>query len=426
MSNQQQNRWVNYSIVVGILLLLALLAYLISNQYERVKTTINMGYTAEAIQNPYLAAQQYLQRHEMASDSTVDIATAWDQLQEKDTLLILNRRLIPEPYHDKLLDWVAGGGHLVVTAQNYWSEDYQTSGDLFLDQLGVQMYDVIDEEVDALGQSAGEAIQELMDDAGNEISGAIGEEDSDSEENKTTEAVQCDVYGYSRLTLVNYSDNEPPIQVQFGSYSHLHDASGNAIAANTDYPNQILQYPLGQGMVTTLTNYQMWLNTNIGWYDHAYFLWLLVQDSDKVWFVFDRESDSLFSLIKNHLLEPLVAGLLLLALYLWYRAKRFGPIKPEPELARRSLMEHLLASARFNWRHDQIDSLVRRQREDIQHLFVLRHGNHHNEDTVISTLAKAGNLPPEQVRWALLAETPDKEQEFTQLIRLLQRLRNAV
>ncbi|MDX1693097.1 MAG: DUF4350 domain-containing protein [Ketobacteraceae bacterium] len=423
MANTEQSRWVNYGIVAAILLLLALLLYVVSEQFERVKTTINMGYTLEAMQNRYLAAQKYLERQSIPSDTAVDIATAWEQLQANDALLILNTRLIPEPYHDRLLDWVASGGHLVVTAQNYWSEDSQESGDPFLDRLGIEMYDVITEEAEAIGESTQAAIQQLMEDAESDINEALSET---SGEDKTTEAAQCDVYGYSRLTLMDYRDQKPPIQVQFASYSHLHDASGDAVTPDTYYPNQILQYPVGQGMVTALTSHQMWSNTNIGWYDHAYFLWLLVQNAGKVWFVFDRESDSLLSLMMEHLLEPLVAALLLLALYLWHRAKRFGPVKPEPELARRSLMEHLLASARFNWRHQQIHSLVRRQRDDIKQLFILRHGSHHREEEVITTLAKSSQLSPEQVRWALLAETPDKEQEFTHLIRLLQRLRNAV
>ena len=416
MSSNQQNRWVNYGIVAAILVLLGGLLYLISNQFERVKTTINLGYSLEAMQNRYLAAQKYLERQSIPSDTAVDIATVWDQLQHNDALLILNTRLVPEPYHEKLMDWVADGGHLVVTAQNYWSEDDAASGDSFLDQLGVEMYDVIEKEVDALGQSAGEALQEIM-----------SETESETGEEQITEAAQCDVYGYSRLTLVNYDQQRrPPLQIQFGSFAHLYDASGNALTPDIYYPNQILQYPIGQGMITTLTNHEMWANSNIGWYDHAYFLWLLVQDAEKVWFIFDRDSDSLLSLINKHLLEPFVAGLLLLALWLWYRAKRFGPIRPEPQLARRSLMEHLLASARFNWRHQQIQPMVQKQREDIKQLFMRRHGNHHQEDFIITTLAKSSDLTPEQIRWALLAQVPEREQEFTQLIRLLQRLRNAV
>ena len=151
-----------------------------------------------------------------------------------------------------------------------------------------------------------------------------------------------------------------------------------------------------------------------------------MNNASKVWFVFDRDSDSLFGLILEHLLEPFVAGLLLLALHLWHRAKRFGPLAPAPQLARRSLMEHLEASAHFNWRHQQIQPMVQKQREDIRHRFILRYGSHHQEEFVMNTLAKTSELTPEQVRWALKAEPPEREQEFTQLIRLLQQLRNAV
>ena len=443
MTSNTQNRWVNYGIVAALVLLLVGVVMYISSQFERVKTTFNLGYTAEAIQNPYLAAQQYLQRQSIASDNGVDIASVWDQLQPGEALLLLNPRLIPEPYHLGLMEWVAEGGHLIVTAQNYWSEEYAESGDPFLDQLGVEMYDVIEDEIENVGEYAQQILQDKVaesassdDESPTDIeaessasTGSDGEllnQAGDESESKTTQAAQCDIYGYSRLTLVNYGEQAPPLQVQFGSFAHLYDASAKAITPEIYYPNQMLQYPVGRGMITTLTSHAMWSNENIGWYDHAYFLWLLVNNASKVWFVFDRDSDSLLSLILDHVLEPFAAGLLLLALYLWYRAKRFGPLAPEPQQARRSLMEHLEASARFNWRHRQIQPMVQKQREDIRHRFILRYGSHHQEDFVITTLAKASELTPKQVRWALKAEPPEREQEFTRLIRLLQRLRNAV
>lgn len=426
MSNDHQNRWLNYGIVAVVLLLIGLMFYGISNQFERVNTTINLGYTTKALQNRYLAAQNFLDQQAIDSQTAIDLTEVIDQLQPNDALLLLNSRLIPEAYQDQIMDWVANGGHLLIRAQNLWDEEYQESGDPFLDKLGVRLYDVLEEEVERIGEAAGEKVDELNQQQEITEAETAGETDTVTDEDKSTEAAQCDVYDYSRLTLVDYDNREPPIQVQFASYTHLFDASGNAITPADYYPNQMLQYPVGQGMITAISNYEMWLNHNIGWYDHAYYLWLLVQQADQVWFVFDRDAKSLFTLIIEHLLEPLIAGLLLLALYLWYRAKRFGPIAPAPAPTRRSLKEHLVANARFNWRHQQVQPLIQKQRDEIKQHFIRRHGNHHNQDFIFTTLAKASGLSAEQVRWALTVEPPEKEQEFTQLMRLLQRLRNAV
>lgn len=420
--SSDQNRWVNYSVVVLILALLVAAFYGIRSQFEWVNMTINKGYTPEAARNRYLAAQHYLQQHSLTTKTAIDLTEIWDQLESQDAVLLLNNRVVPEAYHQQLMNWVADGGHLIITAQNLWDEEYQDSGDTLLDNLGVHVHNVIDEHAEEIGQAAAEKVKELAEEAGSDSEATINED----EEEAKTEANQCDAYGYSRLTLVDYSEALPPIQVQFGSYNHLVDAAGSSLAPYEYYPNQMLQYAIGQGKITTITNHSMWHNYNIGWYDHAYFLWLLVENAQNVWFVFDRQSESLLALITQHLLEPLIAGLLLLALYLWYRAKRFGPIAQEPPKGRRSLLEHITANGRFNWRHQQMQPLIQKQRDDIKHRFIRRHGNHHNEDSVITTLAKASELTPDQIRWALTCEAPEREQEFTQLIRLLQRLRNAV
>ncbi len=46
----------------------------------------------------------------------------------------------------------------------------------------------------------------------------------------------------------------------------------------------------------------------------------------------------------------LLAGLLLLTLWLWRVGGRFGPLESEPPHGRRSLREHLEAAGTFLWR----------------------------------------------------------------------------
>lgn len=427
-----QNRWFNYGLVIGIVALIGLAIYGIYSQFEKITTTINAGYSIEAAKNPYLAAQQYLDLHKVNTESAIDLSGTWDQLNEQDAILLLNTRVIPEAYHANLLGWVERGGHLVITAQNFWDEEYQESGDIFLDHLGVRMYSVFeedDEESEAEADSSvitEDEINQAVDEALSEILPESNLSDDESNEENATEGNQCLAYNYNRLSLIDYSDNKPAIQVQFSSYGHLEDNSGNALGRGDYYPNNILQYEIGQGLVTTITANHMWENSNISWYDHAFFLWLLVGDAEKVWFIFDTTSESLFALLTQYLLEPVVAGLLLLACYLWYRAKRFGPIAQAPAQARRSLLEHLQANARFNWRHQQIAPLIQKQRDDIKHYFSLRHGEHQSQQFMVTQLAHASQLSDAQVEWAMTTVTPEREQEFVKLIQLLQRLRNAV
>src|SRR5206468_1847446 len=58
---------------------------------------------------------------------------------------------------------------------------------------------------------------------------------------------------------------------------------------------------------------------------------------------------SLTGFLVQHALPALVAAGLLLALWLWRIAPRFGPVAPDAPPARRRLLDHLRASGRYYW-----------------------------------------------------------------------------
>ena len=72
---------------------------------------------------------------------------------------------------------------------------------------------------------------------------------------------------------------------------------------------------------------------------------------------------SLWGFLKEHAAAVLVAGAVLLAAWLWRIAPRFGPIAPDPEPARRRLLDHLRASGRFQWSAGGAATLAEAARE---------------------------------------------------------------
>jgi hypothetical protein len=72
---------------------------------------------------------------------------------------------------------------------------------------------------------------------------------------------------------------------------------------------------------------------------------------------------SLFQWLKDHALPVMVALLLLTLAWVVRNLPRFGPLVPEPQPRRRSLLEHLEASARLMWQDGGPEHLARRTRE---------------------------------------------------------------
>jgi len=123
---------------------------------------------------------------------------------------------------------------------------------------------------------------------------------------------------------------------------------------STGFCTNLLHFKQGRGAVTILP-LSLFTNTSIGQHDAAELLWTLVQTYQP------QRQGPLILMTRLHLptlwewltgpaFAALIAGLLLLVLWLWRIIPRFGPLAPEPEPHRRQLREHLTAVGRYVWR----------------------------------------------------------------------------
>jgi hypothetical protein len=115
----------------------------------------------------------------------------------------------------------------------------------------------------------------------------------------------------------------------------------------------LLTRPEGRGQITLTPDLSFLYRWNLTEADHAaYFQRLLRFHSNTgtiaVW---SRPVElSLFRWLWDHARLPVVALLVLVAAWIWKGWPRFGPRRPDPPPQRRSLLEHLAASARLMWR----------------------------------------------------------------------------
>jgi hypothetical protein len=126
-----------------------------------------------------------------------------------------------------------------------------------------------------------------------------------------------------------------------------------AVKASLQVGDKLVSFPRGRGRVTVATSLAFARNRLIGEPGNAELLWqvMALTPAKELQVFFHPERLSLTGFLVEHAPLALVAAGLLLALWLWHIAPRFGPIVPDAPPARRRLLDHLRASGRFFWAH---------------------------------------------------------------------------
>ncbi len=283
-------------IVPAIVLLVGGCAIWLLHALEWVPQRVWVGFQGEARRNPWHAAELLLARMGRQVQPVKSVPAL--KALPADGVLLLPRRLgaVSVAEQRTLLEWVARGGHLIVEAEA------PRQPDPILDVLGVTR--------------------------------------------RTLNA-----RGPSRFVEPVLPGAPAPLKVEIGEWRTL-ETKAKALAFKGPQATYLLHLEHGAGRVSAITDLGFAGNLAIRHHDHAEFLWRLVQlkpGAGAVSFFHSPVKLSLVAWLKEHAWAALVAGALLLALWLWRIAPRFGPVAPDPEPARRRLLDHLRASGRFQW-----------------------------------------------------------------------------
>jgi hypothetical protein len=280
------------------------------DNFEQVPVRDWTGYQGEARRNAFLAAERLLVRMGMRVRH-LKTPPELRELPVNGTLILPERRNALAPAErERLLAWVEGGGHLIVEDENHRVPDP------ILDALGVKREPVKNPDKSRV-------IEVRLPHAG--------------------EALKVEMHSLQSLVAP-----QAIFRIQGKSAVHL------------------VHFKHGRGQVTVLNDIAFMRNGPIGRNDHAEFLWQLVrfQPDTPAVFVFDNPQKlSLFAWLRDNVWAPMAAGAVLLALWLWHIAPRFGPMTSDPEPARRRLLDHLRASGRFQWSAGGAATLAEAARE---------------------------------------------------------------
>jgi len=138
------------------------------------------------------------------------------------------------------------------------------------------------------------------------------------------------------------------------------------------------------------------------------------------------DSPAWYSVLWAMFPQSLLAFAVALILLGWAAVRRFGPLLPEPNLLRRSMLEHVEASSRWLWKSDKgREILLDAARATTMKILMRRipqlHGKSEQEKVVL--LAEQTGLLQSDIDVALHNIAASRPQEFTRQIQTLQRLR---
>lgn len=377
------------------LCLLAALAFVLLGQLNPQRRSVDLGPAPEARANPWLAAEQFLRQRDLAVNRTDSLVRFLDDTPAAGHSLMLlgSRRQLTATQSQRLLDWAANGGHLVVVAQANWSVQRQRSDDLLLELLQVRRLP----------------------------SSSLEDEDAPAGQPEDP---------WPELTKLYLENEDDPAYFAFDTRYHLEDAGERAHAwAGSAKATHLLQLAHGDGLVTVLSDAGLWRNEHIGELDHAWLLWYLTQDSE-VTLLQRVEADGLPTLLLRHFPEALLAMALLLLLLLWHFGLRHGPQQADAAPARRQLGEHLHACAEFLCRHQGHATLIAHLQAEIRQRARQRHPGFERLPVTEQwqLLGRFSRLMPSLVRQAMrpLGEQHPDPARFTRQVADLQRLRNTL
>jgi len=362
----------------GGALVVALLVAVVLVFFERVEIEIETGYSGAARTNPLYACQQLLTRLGIPARSV----SGTGQLPPPDHVLVLvaPRQVFGETRAKRLLEWVAAGGHLIVTPRLGTAEGRD---DPLLSPLGLSV------------------------------------EPREGEGDEKTVRVRA------------YPDARAA-EVAVALSQRLEGAADQALfVAGAEDANLLARYGRGEGFVTVLADAAFLGNAEIGERDHARFTWELVCATSRpagVWLVFRDDVPSLGSMLVRRAWMALVSAAALLAAWLWRRGRRFGPLLEAPPSGRRSLAEHIRATGEFLWSQGEYPSLVASQRQAVLRQIERRRPAwlRLSKRERVRDLAELAGVPAGVLASALEGRPQGDEAEFVRMISTLEKVRRAL
>lgn len=359
------------------------------------KEEIPIGYRGKARVNPYLAAERYLVGEGWPAKSS----RIWSEFgEETGTIFMPGTSLGSKGLAMRALHWVENGGLLILTIEGGEPE-----------------------RNDFVGHQSGRGIPDKGDYPGLDyLLGEVGVEIV-AQDWESIPSDELPEHGkLSRpwhIAVVPFEDADS-MELEFeGSVALRADQYGTDWEENVALPSRVIATGYGDGNVLVLAHARPLRSAYLDRADHGIFLDMIADWNARGDIVFLYGSTtSFFGLVWQRAWMAVVAGLILLAVWLWMRIPRLGPVLEDDFSTKRPYGDSLVASARFLWRGGHIAHLVRPLRDRLEHA--------HQGDpaTLYQRLANESGLSRDEVAQALTLEPTKDPGTLMKLVQKLQAL----
>jgi len=387
MTPSARNRWM--LLAGGLLLALLVAAWLLwfFQNFERAERNVRSGLSAEARRNAYLAAERYLARLGYGVEATRDRSWLKSPPESPGALVVSNPGPdLPPAAEQRLLDWVAVGGHLVLTPRRAWNADGGTGGHGIVERLGARL------------QRRPSRPEETP---------------------EGTPAGPGDARGIVDVAAVGTSAD-----VAFDRALYLEDTAGAADRRiDGEHGAHLLSWRRGAGRITLLSDDGFMRNERIGLHDHAWFLSHLLRDQQQVWLLVDASVPPLTTWLWRQAPGMVVSVVLLGLIMLWRAARTHGPRLRAGDRVRRNIIEHLGAAAAYAWRRDRGRGLLDGSRQAVESVWNRRYPGLRQmaRQDRCEWIAERTGLTRAEVA-ATMFEEPEDEQSLVRVSNLQQQL----
>ena len=462
---------------------------------------IDLGYSKEALQNDFLAAETFLRKQGVQATTIKNLSLldkhSWRSLKlgAQDTLVIINGyKTLTQERYDSLYEWVENGGTLITSTQNPFIGTHTREEDLLLNDFNIEpapeadekdAHSFMEELADGFQDEGDEESDENISDDGEsapkdkptkkastEEQSTVTTPDNKKENKKGKSKSKKDdkPENYYRCALketptpIEFGDEEKPLNFDFSHHSQFiyydyiaqDDEDTNADTHNGETPalddndlastdegaptddtdtadeeddyhydekrEHLLYFDIGEGSITITSDNRIWENQRIDCHDHAYGLWRLINPKGRVWFLINQDAPSLAEIIWRNASYGVTAGIIALILWLWANSLRFGPVLIVEQTGRRSLAEHIHASAMLLWRKQQHPQLLIILRKEILEQLDAQHPNLDQAAGAqrIEFLHQLTGINHADIKQALFADALHHPQEFSVAIAHLQ------
>ncbi len=303
----------------------------------------------------------------------------------EDTQGVLFIGLLPDRYSDseieRISNWVRNGGHLVINAytrSHYYYEDNVSTSNL-LEKLDISIKYI------KYGDR-GERKNWLL--------------------NIDSKPYMIDP-GYQSIELVA-SDSIKLLNNKMNSHSFV-------------------QFKYDEGLVSVFRDTHFFLNNSLIDYDHALFandLFGLNNFADKLWIVMQPRMPHFTELIWDYYRKVVISCMLLLIVFLFWKGRRFGPIKTMEVASRRSLLEQIHAAGLFAVKTRSLDMSIERVRKDLQRKIERKHPTILFEigGDIFGEISKITGMDRSEIKYAFTFSVNNQQIEFLNIIKLLQKI----